>query len=327
MNIAIVGAGLIGRKRALALPKGIKLLTICDIDRERGLKFAQDFKCSYEADWKNVVDNANIQALIISTTNNCLSPIATVAISKGKHVLVEKPGAKNAEELINIKKEYEKNPVVVMFGYNHRYHPALLKAKEIVDSKKYGEVLFIRGRYGHGARLGYEKEWRFDKDISGGGELLDQGCHLIDLVNYYCGKLDQVSGVTDTIFWNTKLEDSAFFILKNNKHQIAHLSATCVEWKNIFSFEIMLKTAKIQIDGLGRSYGQEKLILYRMKPEMGPPEVEEFTFPEEDLSWAKENELFFNNIKFGNLSSQALEDALYVMQTIDNLYRLNQNLS
>jgi predicted dehydrogenase len=322
IKTAIIGAGLIGHKRAKALPKGVRLSVICDVDEKRGLEFANKFSTQYEREWKKVVEDENIQALIICTTNNWLAPIASHAIKFGKHVLAEKPGARNIEELKIVEKAFKDNPVVVMYGYNHRYHPALLKAKDIVDSKKYGEVLFIRAKYGHGGRLGYEKEWRFQKDISGGGELLDQGAHLIDLSNYFCGEMDEVSGFTEKLFWKSELEDSAFFLLKNKKNQISQMSVSCVEWKNVFSFELMLKTAKIQIDGLGKSYGREKMILYKMKPEMGPPDMEEFLFPEEDSSWSTENKIFFERIKTRDYSPESINDAKYVLEMIKKIYNL-----
>lgn len=324
MNIAILGTGLIGRKRALSLPNNIKIAIACDVDENKGKAFSKDFNCQYEKDWHNIIEDKSIQALIISTTNNWLAPIAEKAILKGKHVLIEKPGARNLRELNQLYRTYKKNPVVVMFGYNHRYHPAIIKAKELIDSNKLGEIMFIRARYGHGARLGYEKEWRFQKEISGGGELLDQGSHLIDLTNYFNGKMNEVIGVTEQLFWQSRLEDSAFFILRNKQNKIAHLSATCVEWKNIFSFEIMLKTAKVQIEGLGRSYGQEKLILYKMKPKMGPPDIEEFLFPEIDNSWELENKLFFKNIRQKNYSDTNIKNAIYVLEVIEKLYKKNK---
>lgn len=323
MNIAIIGAGLIGRKRAQSLPAGVNLSIICDIDKKRVEKFTREFSCKAESDWKKVVKNQRIQAIIISTTNKWLSIIAEAAILEGKHVLIEKPGAKNLKELRKIAKAHQKRKVVLTFGFNHRYHPAIILAKKIIDSKKYGNVLFIRAKYGHGGRLGYEKEWRFNKDIAGGGELLDQGTHLIDLVNYFNGKMELYSGLISKLFWKTSLEDAAFIILKR-KNCMASLSATCVEWKNIFSFEIMLSTAKVQIDGLGRSYGREKLIFYTMSPEMGPPDVKEFSFPEEDLSWKKETAFFINKIKSKDYSNQSLEDTMYVLKIIDKIYKENQ---
>lgn len=323
MNIAIIGAGLIGRKRASAIPKHINLITICDINKQPGETLAAEFHCKFEKDWKTVIQDKNIQAVFISVTNSNLSIIANQAIKNGKHVLIEKPGGININQLQNTYNAYKKNPVVVMYGYNHRYHPSIQKAKQIIDSQKYGKILFIRAKYGHGGRLGYEKEWRFQKQISGGGELIDQGCHLIDLVNFFCGEMNTSTGYVTNLFWKTKLEDAAFFQLRNKKNQIADLSVTCVEWKNIFCFEIMLQKGKIQIDGLGGSYGREKLTLYSMKSEMGPPDVTEFDFKEEDNSWHDENNIFFNRIIQKDYNDTNIQDALYVMTTIQKLYMKN----
>ena len=323
MNVAIIGAGIIGRKRALALPKNVNLAIVCDVDKKKADTLAGEFRCQSQTDWKKIIADPKIHAIIISTTNNYLSIIGEAAILFGKHILVEKPGARDSKELGKIAKAYRKKKVVVMFGFNHRYHPAIAMAKQIIDSKKYGNIMFIRARYGHGGRLGYEKEWRFDKKIAGGGELLDQGSHLIDLVNFFCGKMDNISGLTSRFYWRSQLEDSAFFILSNKKGQVAHLSATCCEWKNIFSLEIMLRAAKIQVDGLGRSYGREKLTLYKRRPEMGPSDVEEILFEEKDVSWEIENNLFFERIKKKSYSDENIQDTLYVLQTLEKLYKKN----
>src|SRR4030042_3437560 len=297
MNIAIIGAGLIGRKRAAALPKNIHLKTICDIDKKAGESFSAEYSCNFEKDRKKVVRDKDVEAIIIATTNNFLVPIALEAMKNKKHVLLEKPGARNPEEFTKLLAAQKKNKVVMRIGYNHRWHSAIMKAKKIVDSKKFGRLMFIRARYGHGAGLGNGNKWGFDPKSAGGGELLDQGCHLIDLVNYYAGEMKTAIGFTEKMFWSKKLEDNSFFILRNKKGQIAHLSASCTEWKNIFVFEIMLEKAKIQINGIGRSYGKETITLYKLKPEMGPPDVEEFDFPEEDNSWKLENEEFFSAIR------------------------------
>lgn len=320
IRLGIIGAGLIGWKRAQSLPKDVKLAVVCNRSHEKGKELAAKYKARFEPNWKKVVADPNLDAILVATTHDWLTPIGAGAITNGKHTFIEKPAARNIKEFQKIKKAFKKKHVVVMFGYNHRYHPSIQKAKKIIDSKKYGKVLFIRGRYGHGARLGYEKEWRFQRQVSGGGQLMDQGPHLIDLANYFVGPMNKVIGTVDTLFWKTKLEDSIFFIMKNMKKQVASFSVTCVEWKNLFSLEIMLKNAKIQIDGLGRSYGREKMTLYKMKPQMGPPEVEEFLFPERDASWKKESEVFFQRIKKKDFSSKSIEDAEYVLKTVEKLY-------
>ncbi len=319
MNIAIIGAGLIGKKRALALPKNVKLKTVCDVDTVKAEMFAKEFSCTFSNTWKQVVDDTTIDAILICTPNKFAADVAEGAILAGKHVLIEKPGARGLHDFERIIDAYRKKKVVVMFGYNHRYHPAIMKAKKIIDSRKYGPVLFIRAKYGHGARLGYEKEWRFDADISGGGHLIDQGTHLIDLVNFFRGEATYGSSATETLFWKTKLEDSAFLILKDKKF-IANLTTTCLEWKNVFCFEIMLEKAKIQVDGLGRSYGTEKMILYVMSHKMGPPKEFVSEFKGEDLSWKKENIEFFKRINDKKNGGQSLKEAHYVLKIINQVY-------
>ena len=324
MNIAIIGAGYVGRKRAQALPKNVNLTAVCNIDKQKGEIFANEFNCSFEKDWQKVVNNKGINAIFVCVTNNNLSEIANLAIKNGQHVLIEKPGGVSVKQILDTYKTYKRNPVVVMYGYNHRFHPAIQKAKQIIDSQKFGSILFIRARYGHGGRLNYEKEWRFQKKISGGGELIDQGCHLIDLVNFFCGQMTQATGFVTNLFWKTDLEDAAFFQLRNKKNQIADLSVTCLEWKNIFSFEIMMQKGKIQIDGLGGSYGKEKLTLYKMKPEMGPPDMEEFLFDATDTSWENENKVFFECIRKKIYTDKSLKDALYVLSMVEKLYKDNR---
>ena len=323
MKIGIVGAGLIGRKRALALPTGVVLKAVYDTKEEAALKFAQEFHCKKAGSLDEVLKDKEVEALIIATPNGFLSEIATKAIKAKKHILIEKPGGRTSREIKEIWSAWKASKVVVHFGYNHRFHPGIIKAKEIIDSGKYGPVLFIRAKYGHGGRLGYEKEWRFKKELSGGGELIDQGSHLLNLTNFFIGEMGKVKSTAKTLFWKTSLEDTAFVLLENEKSQVASLSVSCVEWKNLFSFEIMLEKAKIQIDGLGGSYGTEKLTFYKMKPEMGPPETEEFTFDEPDNSWKTENEVFFGRIKAKDYSEQPLKDALYVLETIEKVYQEN----
>jgi len=323
INLAIIGAGLIGQKRAHNLPPDVRLKVVCNRSLEKGKQMAREHHAMFEPEWKNVVSNPEIDAVLIATTHEWLVPMSIEAIKNGKHVFVEKPGARNLEEFDTLIDAHKKNPVSLSVGYNHRYHPTMLKAKKLIDSGRYGPVLFARMKYGHGGRLGYEKEWRFQKELSGGGLLMDLGPHLIDLTNYFVGQLDEVTGYVGNVYWNTPLEDIAFFTLKNKKNQFSHISVTCVEWKNLFCIELMLEKAKIQNDGMGRSYGKEQVTLYTMKPEMGPPDIQIFDFPEEDTSWRYENELFFDKIRKGDVSDTSLLQTQYVFQTISKLYTIN----
>src|SRR5437764_10325665 len=148
--------------------------------------------------------------------------------------------------------------------------------------------MFLRARYGQGGRIGYDKEWRADAKLSGGGELIDQGVHLIDLAQWFLGDFSEVSGHAATYFWEMPVDDNAFLNLRTPAGQTAWLHVSCTEWKNLFSLELYGRNAKLAIDGLGGSYGVERLTLYKMHPEMGPPETTAREYPGGDVSWDRE---------------------------------------
>jgi predicted dehydrogenase len=210
--------------------------------------------------------------------------------------------------------------VVVKVGFNHRFHPALAKARTIFAAGELGPLLYIRARYGHGGRLGYDREWRADAAIAGGGELLDQGVHLIDLTRWFAGDVVEVRSHIGTFFWDMPVEDNGFLFLKTAQGSVAWLHASCTEWKNLFSFEIFGRDGKLQIDGLGGSYGVERLSWFRMLPEMGPPETTIWEYPGEDHSWRTEFAHFLDCVQQGNQPSGTLEDALAALEIVQRAY-------
>jgi predicted dehydrogenase len=206
-------------------------------------------------------------------------------------------------------------------GFNHRYHRAFRKARELVASGAMGELMFLRARYGHGGRLGYEKEWRAVPEISGGGELIDQGVHLIDLSRMFLGDFTDVQGHAATFFWKMPVDDNAFLMLRTARGQVAWLHASATEWKNTFSMEIYGRDGKLQIDGLGGSYGTERLTFYRMLPQMGPPETTAWEFPMADDSWSVEFTEFLQDIQLGRQPNPNLRDALAALRVVNSLYK------
>ncbi len=181
--------------------------------------------------------------------------------------------------------------------------------------------MFLRARYGHGGRIGYEKEWRAQPKLSGGGELIDQGVHLIDLARWFLGDFNAVDGYAHTYFWNMPVDDNAFLLLKTERGQVAFLHASCTEWKNTFSFELYGRSGKVQIDGLGGSYGTERLAWYKMPPEMGPPETTIWEYPMTDDSWEIEMAEFLEDIRLGRQPAVGLADAVAAMNIVDKIYR------
>jgi predicted dehydrogenase len=209
---------------------------------------------------------------------------------------------------------------VAKVGFNHRFHPAMQRARQIVDVDGIGPLTYIRARYGHGGRPGYDREWRADPQIAGGGELLDQGTHLIDLARWFVGDFVDVTGHLGTYFWDMPVEDNAFALLKTAAGQVAWLHASWTEWKNLFSFEVFGTRGKLQIDGLGGSYGPERLTYYRMLPELGPPETTSWEYPGADRSWADEFAHFVGCIESGSPVCGSLDDALAALLIVERLY-------
>jgi predicted dehydrogenase len=323
LRIAIVGCGLIGQKRARALG-ACRLVAVADTNRERaGMLAAQHPGCDASADWPEVVARGDVDLVIVATTNDGLAPISLAAIEHGKHVLVEKPAARSAAELRPLIPAAQHAGVAVKVGFNHRFHPAFQKARAIVDGGALGPLMYIRARYGHGGRLGYEREWRADPVIAGGGEMLDQGVHLIDLARWFMGDFAEVGGHVGTFFWNMAVEDNGFALLKTAQGQVAWLHASCSEWKNLFCFEIFGRDGKLQIDGLGGSYGVERLSFYRMLPQMGPPETTIWEYPGEDSSWRAEFEHLIGCIHDRRAPEGTLEDALAALDVVEQLYRIS----
>jgi predicted dehydrogenase len=288
MRLGVIGCGLIGGKRAKSAKMlGHEVTIAADLDLARAQRLVFEHRldgATVSTNWRDVLD-ADIDAVVVATTHDMLAPIALAAAERGLHAIVEKPAALTADELIPVVEAAQRRGVTIKVGFNHRFHPAILKARSIVDAGELGPLLYVRGRYGHGGRPGYEKEWRCKPEISGGGELIDQGSHLIDLSRWFLGDFPHVFGIAPTYFWNIAVDDNCFIGLKTEAGQVAWLHASWTEWKNLFSFEIFGRDGKLQIDGLGGSYGTERLTYYRMLPAMGPPETTAWEYPFPDRSW------------------------------------------
>jgi len=320
IRVAIIGCGLIGHKRARALADS-RLVAVADTNLARAQQLAAQFPgCDVGDAWQPLVGRADVDLVIVATTNDALAPVSLVAIERGKHVLVEKPAARNAAELRPLIAAAQAAGVIVKVGFNHRFHPAFQKARAIFDSGVLGPLMYIRARYGHGGRLGYEREWRADPAIAGGGEMLDQGVHLIDLARWFAGDFTHVDGHVGTFFWNMQVEDNGFALLKTAQGQVAWLHASCSEWKNLFCFEIFGRDGKLQIDGLGGSYGVERLSFYHMLPQMGPPETTIWEYPGEDISWRDEYLHLLACIHERQQPEGRLEDALAALEVVRRLY-------
>jgi len=320
LGFAIIGCGLIGNRRAGAIPRGA-LKFACDLDSAKASALVAKHGGQATANPSDALLHPEVDVVIVSTANASIAPLTKLAVENGKHVLVEKPGAVKSEQLSEIESAAADSGTLVRIGYNHRFHPAFRRAYELVQQEDFGEVMFIRGRYGHGGRVGYDREWRMDPVQSGGGELIDQGVHLIDLAGSFLGEFVAVDGHAATYFWEVQVDDNAFLSLRTARGQTAWLQVSCSEWKNLFSFEIFFKRAKLHIEGLGGSYGLERLYYYKMLPEMGPPETIIYEFPRGDTSWAIELNEFLEDIRLGRTPIPGLKEGRKTLQIVETIYR------
>ncbi len=320
-KFAFIGCGLIGNKRANTISK--KSIQGCfDIEKKKSKTFSKKFNCKMYENYKKLIEDSDI--VIICTPHKYLEKFTLIALKQGKHIFVEKPAATNSSEIKNL--IYKSNTFFkkqkVQVGYNHRFHPSIVKALKMIKQNKIGDIMYVRSSYGHGARKNYHKEWRMNKIISGGGELIDQGSHIIDLSRIILGEFVDIDSTLKSFFWKAKVEDNAFLTLRAKNNKVAFLHASCTEWKNKFSFEIFGKKGKLEINGLGGSYGKEKLYYYKMSKNFGIPKIKIWNFSsKEDLSWKNEISDFIKSVRLNKKVSCGLEDAYINMKIIDNCYK------
>ena len=338
MRVAIVGCGLIGHKRAEVIRRSPsdELVLVVDSDQVRAKDLAQGSDCRYASDWQSAVAASDVDAVIVATPNKLLAPITAAALLAGKHVLCEKPPGRSLGEAQQMANAAGNASRVLKIGFNHRHHPAVVRAHELVRQGAIGPLMFLRAVYGHGGRPGYDKEWRADPDLAGGGELLDQGVHIVDLSRWFLGEFTEVYARTSTYYWNlgfypsqpgaegssprAQLEDNAFALMITNDGKVAQFHTSWTQWKNRFSFEAFGRDGYVRIEGLGGSYGTETLTFGSRNAESGPPDEERFEYPGPDLSWQSEWEEFAVAIHEGRQPMASGEDAVETMRVTQALH-------
>lgn len=323
-RVAIVGCGLVGSKRAAALSSQDVLLGCHDIDADAARRLAARYGARAYAAPEELFD-VGADVVVVAVAHDHLAGFAERAMLAGAHVLVEKPAGVSASEIERLIECARANRRMVKVGFNHRFHPGIARLAEEVESMRHGELMHLRGRYGHGGRLGYEREWRADPARSGGGELVDQGMHLLDLTHWLAGPLPLHSALLRTQFWDVPVEDNAALLLGDAGSRVepwAMLHVSWTEWKNMFSLEVYCRRAKLEVEGLVGSYGPQRLRIYRMSPQLGPPVVEEFVYPDRDDSWAREWASFADAIDAEDVHRLRgdLADARYSWQQIECAY-------
>ncbi|MEE8373616.1 MAG: Gfo/Idh/MocA family oxidoreductase, partial [Dehalococcoidia bacterium] len=301
MRIGLIGAGLQGTRRARSL-RGIgdaQLVVVTDHYRERAELLAEEVGCEVVSDWNEITARSDVDTVIVCTPPDVHESVCVSALSQGKHVLCEKPLARTPEEALRILEAAQPATNRIKCGFNLRHHPGIAQAKQWLDSGAIGTPLFFRCRYGIGGRPGYEADWRMKPETSGGGQLMDQGMHALDLAGWFLGEFREVCGFGQTAYWDiAPVEDNSFCLLRTATGQVASIHVSWTQWKNLFSLEVFGADGYVLVDGLGGSYGTEKATLGKRTPLL-PFREETIEFRGEDHSWIEEWKEFASAIEEG----------------------------
>ncbi len=328
MKAAIVGYGYMGeiRHRVLRGLEGVEVVAIAD----PYIKPPLPDGCRHFDDWKRALEETSPDVVFVCTTNDLIPEVSVAALDAGHHVFAEKPPGRSLADIEAIRDaELRNEGTKLVFGFNHRHHPGITDAKAIVDSGSMGAILVMRGVYGKSGGTDFEKSWRNDPARGGGGILLDQGIHMLDLFCFFCGDFEEVHGMRHISHWDIPVEDNAFVTLRNSKGQMAQLHSSATSWKHTFRLEIMLEGGYLVVTGLlskTGSYGRETLLVGR-RPRSGESIAlgnprEELTYYDSDPSWDIEVSHLVDCVRSGQpVMVGTSEDAVRVMRIVDKVYR------
>ncbi len=322
MRVGIVGAGLQARRRGPVLANfpETKLVVVSAVQKDHAAPLASRLGCEAAEGWESMVERDDLDVLIVATPPHLHAPISIAAMRNGKHVLCEKPLAKTIEEAEVMVATARETGRVLKCGFNHRHHPAIQQARQWFDEGRVGDPVFIRARYGIGGRPGYEREWRANPEVVSGGQLMEQGIHVVDLARWFLGEFAQVTAFVETAFWNIKpLEDNAFALFRTGTGTAASIHSSLTQWKNLFSFELYGRDGYIAVEGLGGGYGTEK-VAFGKRDFTAPFTEEVVEFRGEDRSWHDEWQEFVAAINEGREPLGNAADGLEAMRLVFAAY-------
>jgi predicted dehydrogenase len=315
---------LIGERRArvAAAHPETTCTWVCDTNDAAARRVSEAVGARSGSDWRSIVASPDVDVVVAATPNAFLADIACAALEHGKHVLVEKPMGRDVNEARRMAAAGRAAKRLLKVGFNHRYHPAIAEAHRRLRDGEIGDVIWVRCRYGHGGRAGYEREWRGNRALSGGGELTDQGVHVVDLLHWFVGVPKSAFATLQTAVWPLgDLEDNAFGVFEFPKGVVASFHTSWTQWKNLFSLEVFGEKGALIVEGLGRSYGVESLTLHRRRAEGGAPDTSQWTYEGEDESWLLEWNDFVTGITTGRPILGGANDGIVAMEMLDALYR------
>lgn len=324
LGIAIVGAGRVGAIRAASIRRSDKsfVAAVIDTDWARAEKLADGTSATIGDEWRSIFARSDIDAVVVSTPTKFHLEIVIRALEAGKHVLCEKPLGRNVTEAQKMCEASRRSRRLLKTGFNYRHMAHVLEARRLVQAHALGPLYFLRCRYGHGGRLGYEKEWCTDAELSGGGVLLEQGIHVFDLIRYLLGEPLRLTAQARRYFWKfPTVEDNSFCLLETEHGQTAQIHISWTQWVNIFELELFGADGFIRIEGRDSHYGPQRLVWGKRQPDHGRPEQVVFDFPSPDKSWDLEWQEFCSAIEQRREPVGSAIDGLQAQQLVEAAYQ------
>jgi predicted dehydrogenase len=324
LKVGIAGYGVVGARRRFFIDQHPDLLTVAVCDK----KFAQTKKdlggARCHTDYKDLLKE-DLDIIFVCLPNYLTAEVTIAGLKRNLHVFCEKPPGRDVEEIKNVISVEKRRPgIVLKYGFNHRYHDSVRQAMEIVRSKELGEVINMRGVYGKSKIIPFSGGWRAERKYSGGGILLDQGIHMVDLMSLFCAEFTEVKSFVSNSYWKHNVEDNAYALLKDRFGRVAMLHSSATQWQHRFTLDIALTKGYLELCGIlsgTKSYGEEKLIIgIKSESDLGALREETITYLE-DNSWRDEiNEFAEAILKGKKILHGTSVEALRTMKLVYSIY-------
>lgn len=329
LRVGIAGYGVVGQRRHLYVDKNPHMKTVAVSDVQYSADGVMSDGVKYFTDYRKLFDQ-ELDILFVSLPNYLAAEATILGIQNSLHVFCEKPPGRNVDDIEKVIQCENLHPgVKLKYGFNHRYHYSVIDTKRIIESGQYGKVINLRGIYGKSSIIPFSGGWRSERKLAGGGILLDQGIHMLDMMLYFCGEFDEVKSFVSNGYWNHDVEDNAYAIMRSKEGCIAMLHSTATQWQHRFRLEITLQEALVELSGIlsgSKSYGQETLVVIpRREGSSTGSFVDNRTAYLDDHSWRDEvNEFADIVISDKEVTNGSSHDALKVMSLVNNIYCADQ---
>jgi predicted dehydrogenase len=325
LRVGIAGYGVVGKRRRQFIDANPHFTTVAVSDVTFGTSGKWPDGVDFCNSWEKILER-ELDVLFVCLPND-LAPIATIeGLERGMHVFCEKPPGRTIEDIRRVIRSEQAHPgLKLKYGFNHRYHDSVREAKDIIDSGRYGPVINLRGVYGKSTIIPFSGGWRSQRAIAGGGILLDQGIHMLDMIRLFCGDFDEIYSCVSNDYWHHDVEDNAYALMRNTKGVVAMLHSTATQWRHKFRLEITLRDALLELTGIlsgSKSYGEEKLtVVERDDGRVNGSFREVTTLYLDDHSWKDEIDEFAQVIvEQRPVVSGTSLDALHVMEMVYRIY-------